>query len=448
MFKKILVANRGEIAVRVMRAARELGIKTVAVYSEADKDALHVEYADEAFPIGPAPAALSYLHIPNIINAAVQTGAEAIHPGYGFLSENHHFAEVCATWHLTFIGPPPAAIEQMGVKAQARQLMQRAGVPVVPGTEGPVTSLEEARATADAIGYPVMVKASFGGGGRGIRVVERREELEEALERASREAKSAFGQGDVYLEKYLHNPRHIEIQVLADAHGRIVTLGERESSIQRRRQKLLEEAPSVAVNEDLRRRMSEAAVRAAAAVGYTSAGTLEFLLDQDGSFYFMEMNTRIQVEHPVTEMVTGIDIVKEQLCVAAGYPLTVPEGPVALRGWSIECRINAEDPAQGFRPSPGRISRWREPGGPWVRVDAGMREGLAVQSFYDSLLAKVVTWGRDRAEAVARMRRALAEFEVEGVKTTLDLHRRLMEDEDFQAGRIHVNFLAERVPGA
>lgn len=442
------MANRGEIAIRVMRAARELGIKTVAVYSEADKDALHVEYADEAFPIGPAPAALSYLHIPNIINAAVQTGAEAIHPGYGFLAENHHFAEVCATWHLVFIGPPPSAIEQMGIKAQARQLMQKAGVPVVPGTDGPVRTLEEALAIAEQIGYPVMVKASYGGGGRGIRVVERREELAEALERASREAKSAFGHGDVYVEKYLQNPRHIEIQVLADGHGRVVSLGERESSIQRRRQKLLEEAPSVAVSPELRQQMSAAAIRAAQAVGYTTAGTLEFLLDEHGRFYFMEMNTRIQVEHPVTEMVTGIDIVKEQLKVAAGYPLSVDQEAVEIRGWSLECRVNAEDPEQGFRPSPGLVQRWREPAGPGVRVDAGIREGLTVQSFYDSLMAKVVTWGRDREEAVARMRRALSEFEVEGVKTTLPLHQRLMEDEAFRAGRIHVNFLAERIPGA
>lgn len=448
LFTKILVANRGEIAIRIMRAARELGVKTVAVYSEADKDALHVQYADEAYPIGPAPATLSYLHIPNIINAAVQTGAEAIHPGYGFLSENHHFAAVCKTWGLVFIGPPPDAIEKMGIKAQARQVMSQAGVPVVPGTEGTISDGHEAAAIAERIGYPILVKASFGGGGRGIRVVERPDELSGALEAASREAKSAFGQGDVYLEKYLHNPRHIEIQVLADAQGNVVTLGERESSLQRRRQKVIEEAPSVAVTEAIRQAMSEASARAARAVGYTSAGTLEFLLDEAGHFYFMEMNTRVQVEHAVTEMVTGIDIVKEQIRVASGEPLDVRQEDVRLNGWSLECRINAEDPDEGFRPSPGQVVVWREPGGPGVRVDSGAGPGYQVQPFYDSLLAKLVTWGRNRDEAVRRMRRALTEFEVEGVKTTIGMHRLLMEDEAFAAGDIHINFLAERIRGA
>lgn len=448
LFTKILVANRGEIAIRVMRAARELGVKTVAVYSEADKEALHVQYADEAYPIGPAPATLSYLHIPNIINAAVQTGAEAVHPGYGFLSENHHFAAVCKTWGLVFIGPPAGAIEQMGIKAQARHVMSQAGVPVVPGTDGTVSDIREAGPVAERIGYPILVKASFGGGGRGIRVVERADELAGALEAASREAKSAFGQGDVYLEKYLHNPRHIEIQVLADEQGNVVTLGERESSLQRRRQKVIEEAPSVAVTQAIREAMSDASARAARAVGYTSAGTLEFLLDDEGHFYFMEMNTRIQVEHAVTEMVTGVDIVKEQIRVAAGEPLGVRQEDVHLNGWSIECRINAEDPDEGFRPSPGQVVVWREPGGPGVRVDAGAGPGYQVQPFYDSLLAKLVTWGRNREEAVQRMRRALSEFEVEGVKTTLGMHRLLMEDEAFAAGRIHINFLAERMRGA
>jgi acetyl-CoA carboxylase biotin carboxylase subunit len=448
LFKKILVANRGEIAVRVMRAAREMGIKTVAVYSEADRDALHVRYADEAFPIGPAPSVQSYLHIPNVINAAVQTGAEAIHPGYGFLSENHRFAEVCAIWGLTFIGPPPEAIRLMGIKDQARSRMQEAGVPVVPGSRGAVRSLAEARQVAETIGFPLLVKAAGGGGGRGIRVVERPEQLEEALERAGREAKSAFGNGDLYLERYLKNPRHIEIQVLADQHGHVVTLGERESSLQRRRQKILEEAPSVALDPDLRARMSAAAREAARAVDYTSAGTMEFLLDDQGQFYFMEMNTRVQVEHPVTEMITGIDIVKEQIRVAAGEPLSFREEDIELRGWAIECRINAEDPAQQFRPSPGRITRYQVPDGPFVRVDSGAEAGTEIQPFYDSLLAKVITWGRDRSEAVDRMRRALWEFQIEGVKTTLDLHRQLMEDEDFRAGRIHTNFLAERIPGA
>ncbi|MCL8207604.1 MAG: acetyl-CoA carboxylase biotin carboxylase subunit [Actinomycetia bacterium] len=448
MFKKILVANRGEIAIRVMRAARELGIKTVAVYSEADRDALHVRYADEAFPIGPAPAVHSYLHIPNIINAAVQTGAEAIHPGYGFLSENHRFADVCRIWGITFIGPSPAAIERMGIKAQARETMRAAGVPVVPGSPGVVTSVEEAERLAAEIGYPVLVKASGGGGGRGIRIVESPDQLAESLERARREALSAFGNGDLYLEKYLRNPRHIEIQVLADTHGHIVTLGERESSLQRRRQKILEEAPSTALTPELRAAMSQAAVAAARAVEYTSAGTIEFLLDDQGQFYFMEMNTRIQVEHAVTEMVTGIDIVKEQIRIAAGEPLSFDQSQVELRGWAIECRINAEDPDQQFRPSPGTVTAWELPAGPGVRVDSGAGPGTQVQPFYDSLLAKLVTWGRDRDEAIARMRRALDEFVIEGVKTTRELHRRLMDDPDFQAGRLSTNFLAERVPGA
>ncbi|MCY0907872.1 MAG: ATP-grasp domain-containing protein, partial [Sulfobacillus thermotolerans] len=349
MFKKILIANRGEIAIRVMRAARELGIKTVAVYSDADKDALHVKYADEAFPIGPAPSNLSYLHIPNIINAAIQTGAEAIHPGYGFLSENHHFAAVCQTWGLKFIGPPADAIEKMGIKAQARQMMIQAGVPVVPGTVGAVDDIAAAQKVAEEIGYPIMVKASFGGGGRGIRVVDSPEELANALESASREAKSAFGQGDVYIEKFLRKPRHIEIQVIADSQGNVVTLGERESSLQRRRQKVMEEAPSCAMTPALREQMSEAARRAAQAVHYTSAGTLEFLLDDDGHFYFMEMNTRVQVEHACTEMITGVDIVKEQIRVAAGLPLSIRQEDVVLSGWSIECRLNAEDPEHLFR---------------------------------------------------------------------------------------------------
>lgn len=448
LFKKILVANRGEIAIRIMRAARELGVQTVAVYSDADQEALHVRYADESFPIGPAPSTLSYLHIPNIINAAVQTGAEAIHPGYGFLSENHHFAAICKTWGLVFIGPPADAIEKMGIKAQARQVMKEAGVPVVPGTVGTVEDGAQALAVAETLGYPILVKASYGGGGRGIRVVAGPDELEDALERASREAKSAFGQGDVYLEKYLSNPRHIEIQVLADQLGNVVTLGERESSLQRRRQKVLEEAPSVAVTEIIRQRMSEASARAAKAVHYSSAGTLEFLLDDEGNFYFMEMNTRVQVEHPVTEWVTGVDIVKEQIRIAAGLPLSISQEDVEMRGWSIECRINAEDPEQGFRPSPGRVEVWREPGGPGVRVDSGAGPGYQVQPFYDSLLAKLVVWGQTREEAIARMKRALWEFEVEGVKTTIGMHLKLMEDEAFAAGAIHTNFLAERLSGA
>ena len=431
-----------------MRAARQLGVKTVAVYSEADRDAVHVRYADEAFPIGPAQSVHSYLHIPNIINAAVQTGAEAIHPGYGFLSENHRFAEVCGIWNLTFIGPPAEAIRLMGIKDQARATMAAAGLPVVPGSQGAVASLDEARVVAESVGLPLLVKASGGGGGRGIRIVETMDQLEEAWERAGREAASAFGNGDLYLERYLKNPRHIEIQIIADKYGHVASLGERESSIQRRRQKILEEAPSPAVDPELRRRMSEAAREAAHAVGYHSAGTMEFLLDDEGRFYFMEMNTRVQVEHAVTEMVTGVDIVKEQIRVAAGEPLSIEGDHLELVGWSLECRINAEDPEQQFRPSPGLITRYDVPQGPWVRIDSGADAGTEVQPFYDSLLAKVVTWGRDRDEAVARMARALSEFRIEGVKTTLELHGQLLQDPEFRAGHIHTNFLGERIPGA
>ncbi|MDA8197865.1 MAG: acetyl-CoA carboxylase biotin carboxylase subunit [Thermaerobacter sp.] len=448
MFKKILVANRGEIAMRVLRAARELGVQTVAVYSEADRDALHVRYADERFPIGPAPSSESYLHIPNVINAAVQTGAEAIHPGYGFLSENHRFAEVCRIWNLKFIGPPPAAIEHMGDKAAARRTMAQAGVPVIPGSDGVVASVEDARRAAERIGYPLLVKASGGGGGRGIRIVESADQLAESFERAAREAQSSFSNADVYLERFIANPRHIEIQILADEHGHVVTLGERESSLQRRRQKIMEEAPSPALTPELRAAMSEAAVLAARAVDYTSAGTLEFLLDEDGRFYFMEMNTRVQVEHAVTEMVTGIDIVKEQITIAAGEPLSFGQQDVQMSGWSIECRINAEDPEHQFRPSPGTVTKWVPALGPGVRVDEGAYPGYQVQPFYDSLLAKLVVWGRDRQEAVARMRRALYEFQVEGVHTTVGLHRQLMEDPAFVAGELSTHFLADRIAGA
>jgi acetyl-CoA carboxylase biotin carboxylase subunit len=448
LFKKILVANRGEIAMRILRAAKDLGIKTVAVYSEADREALHVRHADERFPIGPAPASESYLHIPNVINAAVQTGAEAIHPGYGFLSENHRFAEVCRIWNLKFIGPSPDAIERMGDKAAARRTMAQAGVPVIPGSEGVIHSIDEAKRVAEQVGYPLLVKASGGGGGRGIRIVETPEQLAESLDRASREAQSSFSNPDVYLERFIPNPRHIEIQVLADEHGNVVTLGERESSLQRRRQKVMEEAPSPALTPEIRAAMSEAAVVAARAVNYTSAGTLEFLLDEDGRFYFMEMNTRIQVEHAVTEMVTGIDIAKEQIRIAAGEPLSFSQRDVQLNGWAIECRINAEDPEHQFRPSPGTVTRWEPALGPGVRVDEGAYPGYQVQPFYDSLLAKLITWGRDRDEAVARMRRALDEFQVEGVHTTLPLHRQLMEDPEFVAGHLSTHFLADRIPGA
>jgi acetyl-CoA carboxylase biotin carboxylase subunit len=446
LFRKVLVANRGEIAVRVIRACRELGVRTVAVYSEADKDALHVRLADEAYPIGPASARQSYLNIPNLMNAVSQSGADAVHPGYGFLSENASFAQVCDVWGVTFIGPRPDAIAKMGVKSVARDTVAQAGVPVIPGSEGVVTDFDEARRIAERIGYPVMVKAAAGGGGRGIRVAEDEAALRESLERAAQEAKASFGEGSLYLEKFLVNPRHVEVQVFADRTGRVVALGERECSVQRRRQKLVEEAPSPAVTPALRRAMAEAACRAAAAVGYENAGTVEFLLDEDGRFYFIEMNTRIQVEHGVTELVTGVDLVKLQILVAAGEPLPFAEDLVAPVGHAIECRINAEDPAREFRPSPGTITVYEPPGGPGVRLDAGVVAGSTISPFYDSLVAKLMTWGRDREEARRRMVRALGEFRVEGIHTTIPMHLRLMADEDFVAGAVHTNWLEGRLP--
>ncbi|MDA8066960.1 MAG: acetyl-CoA carboxylase biotin carboxylase subunit [Thermaerobacter sp.] len=443
MFKKVLVANRGEIAVRIIRACRDLGLRTVAVYSEVDKEAPHVHLADEAHLIGGAQEAKSYLDMAALMRAVTDSGADAIHPGYGFLSENHRFAEVCRAWGITFIGPDPGAIEEMGVKARAKERMRAAGVPVAPGSDGTLRDPSEAAEVARRIGYPVLVKASAGGGGRGIRVVHDEQELAQAMERAAAEAQAYFGDGQLYLEKYLPDPRHIEIQVLADAHGRVASLGERESSMQRRRQKILEEAPAVPVDAALRRRMGEAAAKAAAAVGYKSAGTVEFLLDRDGSFYFMEMNTRVQVEHPCTELVTGVDIVAEQLRVAMGEPLDLPEA-VEPSGWAVECRVNAEDPERNFLPCPGTITAYEAPGGPWVRVDSGVSAGSVVSPFYDSLLAKVITWGRDRTQALDRMRRALQEFRVEGITTTIPLHLKLLEDPDFRRGEYHINFLEQR----
>lgn len=445
MFQKILVANRGEIAVRVIRAARELGIRTVAIYSEADKDALHVRMADEAYPVGEAPSRQSYLNIPNIMQAVTLSGADAVHPGYGFLSENAAFASVCDVWGVTFIGPRPESMALVGVKARARQVAAEAGVPVVPGSPGTVADLEEARKVAAEIGYPVLIKATAAGGGRGIRVAEREAELAEALERAAGEAQSAFGDGAVYLEKYLTRPRHVEVQVLADRHGHVVAFGERECSLQRRRQKLIEEAPSVAVTPELRQTMCEAAIRIAQAVGYENAGTVEFLVDDEHRFYFIEMNARIQVEHGVTELVTGYDLVKAQILVAMGEPLDV-NGPVlSPHGWAIECRINAEDPWREFRPSPGTIATFDLPGGPGVRVDSGFTAGSTIPPYYDSLLAKLMVWGRDREEARQRMLRALSEFRVEGVRTTIPLHERLLRDEAFRDGRIHTGFLEEHL---
>ena len=445
MFQKILIANRGEIAVRIIRACRELGIRTVAVYSEADADALHVAMADEAYCIGPPPAPRSYLHIPSLIEAASKAGVDAIHPGYGFLSENAHFAAVCKTWGIEFIGPSPEAIETMGLKSLAREAMRRAGVPVVPGSEGTVDDEDEALRIARDIGYPVLVKAAAGGGGRGIRVARDEQELVQALASARREAESTFGNGAVYLEKFLEEPRHIEIQVIADKHGHTLHLGERECSVQRRRQKLIEEAPSPAMTPELRQRMAEAAIRAAEAVEYVGAGTVEFLVDRDGNFYFIEMNTRIQVEHPVTELVTGIDLVKEQIRVAAGEPLSFTQDQVEFRGWAMECRINAEDPGNRFLPSPGTITLWEPPGGPGVRLDAGFRAGTTVQPFYDSLVGKLIVWGRDRQEAIARMRRALDEFRIEGIRTTIPLYREILQRDDFRQGRFHTRWLEEEV---
>ena len=446
MYHKVLVANRGEIAVRVIRACRELGVRTVAVYSEADRDALHVRLADEAELIGPAPATQSYLAVPAILAAAARTHAEAIHPGYGFLSENAHFASVCKTWGLDFIGPEPETIERMGSKTAARQRMQQVGVPIIPGTPG--ACLEpEALAAAEGIGYPVLIKAAAGGGGRGIRVARSAQELRDAFGAAGREAASAFANSELYVERYLENPRHVEVQILADRHGHTLHLYERESSLQRRRQKVLEEALSPALTPDLRAKMAEAALEAARAVHYIGAGTVEFLVDQDGRFYFIEMNTRIQVEHPTTEWITGVDLVKEQLRVAAGEPLTYTQADIQPRGWSVECRINAEDPDHRFAPSPGTITRWIPPSGAWVRVDDGAYAGYTVQPYYDSLLCKVVTWGRDRPEALARMARALREFEVEGIQTTVGMHRRLVEDPDFVAGRYHTAWLEQTFMG-
>jgi acetyl-CoA carboxylase biotin carboxylase subunit len=440
MFKKVLIANRGEIALRIISACRELGIKTVAVYSEADAHSLHVRFADEEVCIGPARSTESYLNIPSIISAAEITGADAIHPGYGFLAESAYFAEVSEACRIRFIGPSPRAIRLMGDKSLARSTMMKARVPVLPGSAGPVESAEKALAVAKEIGFPVMLKASAGGGGKGMRAVENEEGLGKAYYAAQREAEAAFGSGDVYLEKFLPNPRHVEIQVMGDARGNLVHLGERECSIQRRHQKLLEEAPSPGVSERLREKMGRVAIQSAQAVGYVGAGTVEFLLDANDRFYFMEMNTRIQVEHPVTEMVTGSDLVKDQIRVAAGEPLGYRQKDVVVRGASIECRINAEDPVS-FVPSPGTIHAFHIPGGPGVRVDTAAHAECQVSPHYDSLIAKLVVHGRDRAEAIARMRRCLSLTVIEGVKTNVPLHRRILDDPDFRAGRYSTRFL-------
>ena len=440
-FGKVLIANRGEIAVRVIRACRELGIKTVAVFSEADRESLHVLLADEAVPIGPPPATESYLVIDKLIAAARATGAEAVHPGYGFLAENAKFAQACLDAGLTFIGPPPAAIRAMGDKMAARRVAIKMGVPVVPGTEQPVADDAEAARVAERVGYPVMVKAAMGGGGKGMRLVRAPGDLAGALRAARSEAGAAFGDAAVYIERYVEEPRHIEIQVLADAHGGVVYLGERECSIQRRHQKLVEESPSPFVTPEMRRRMGEAACRVAAAVGYVNAGTVEFLVDRERNFYFLEMNTRLQVEHPVTELVTGRDLVKDQLRIAAGEKLGFGQDDVALHGWAIECRVNAEDPFAGFIPSPGTVVGLRAPGGPWVRDDTGVYAGCTIPRFYDTLMAKLIVWGPDREAAIARMTRALGEYKVAGVQTTIPILERIIRHPDFVAGRLSTGFM-------
>jgi len=444
VFKKILVANRGEIALRVMRACKELGIPTVAVHSEADEEALHVKFADESVCIGPAPGAASYLNVRAIITACELTGADALHPGYGFLAENAEFAEICAVHNITFIGPTGEMMRLMGNKAQARKMMQKAGVPVVPGTDGPVDDIESAKVEAERIGYPVMIKASAGGGGKGMRIARDPASLVDNFAIASGEAEAAFGNGEVYLEKLLIEPRHIEFQILGDSHGSVVHLGERDCSIQRRHQKLIEESPSPAVDDDLRARMGKAAVDGARGIGYASAGTIEFLLDARGGFYFMEMNTRIQVEHPVTELVTGIDLVKEQIRVAAGERLNVTQDKLHLRGHAIECRINAEDPAKDFAPRPGTVTELYVPGGPGVRVDTHVFSGYAIPPYYDSMIAKLLTHGSTREEALARMRRALSEFVIEGVTTTIPFHIEMMDDPDFVSGDFDTGTLERR----
>ena len=447
MFKKILIANRGEIAVRVIRACRELGILSVAVFSDVDRAALHVRKADEAYHIGPAAATESYLNISKILNVAKLAGADAIHPGYGFLSENAKFAQACAEAGVKFIGPTATSMEMMGSKTRARQAMQNAGVPLVPATSTGLQSSTEAEEVAAHIGYPVMLKAAAGGGGKGMRLVLSREELKSALESAQSEAQRAFGDGEVYIEKAIVDPRHIEIQVLADEHGNCVYLGERECSLQRRHQKVLEESPSPFVDPDMRRRMGETAVRVAKAAGYTNAGTVEFLVDQNKHFYFLEMNTRLQVEHPVTELVTGLDLVHLQVHIAAGEKLPFTQNDVRLRGHAIECRIYAEDPDNNYFPSPGKITLLLAPSGPGIRRDSGMYEGWTVPIDYDPLLAKLIGYGTDREQAISRLVRALNEYFVGGIKTNISLFRRILNDPDFQAGKIHTGYLDKLLNG-
>ncbi|MCX5928805.1 acetyl-CoA carboxylase biotin carboxylase subunit [Synechococcus sp. UW140] len=439
--KKLLIANRGEIALRIIRTCREMGINTVAVYSTVDRTALHVQMADEAVCVGDPPSSRSYLNIPNIIAAATSRGADAIHPGYGFLAENDRFAEICNAHGLTFVGPSPESIREMGDKSTAKATMQRVGVPTIPGSEGLLENPEEAAELAESMGYPVMIKATAGGGGRGMRFVRSSEELESLYRAAQGEAEAAFGNPGLYMEKFIDRPRHVEVQILADRFGEVVHLGERDCSIQRRHQKLLEEAPGPGLDPIIRARMGDAAVSAARSIGYEGAGTVEFLLDATGQFYFMEMNTRIQVEHPVTEVVTGIDLIAEQLRIAAGEPLRFRQEDIQLRGHAIECRINAEDPRNNFRPAPGTITGWLPPGGPGVRFDSHVYTGYEIPPFYDSLIGKLIVWGEDRPAALRRMRRALSECAVIGVPTTIEFHLALLDRPEFQRGEVHTKFV-------
>ncbi len=442
MFKKVLIANRGEIAIRVMRACRELGVKTVAVYSEVDKHALFAKYADEAHYIGAAPASQSYLNMDNILEVAHKTGAQAIHPGYGFLAENPEFAMRCEQEGITFIGPTSKAIESVGSKIAAKKTMKAAGIPVIPGSENGIKDFDEALKIAESVGYPVIVKASAGGGGIGMKVVRKNTELIQMIESARSVAKSTFGDATVFIEKYLEEPRHIEFQILADSYGRIIHVGDRECSIQRRHQKLIEESPSPIMTPELRRRMGADAIKAAAAINYTNAGTIEFLYSK-GKYYFLEMNTRLQVEHPITEVVTGVDLAKEQLRIAAGEKLSYSQEDIKQVGCAIECRLNAEDPLNNFTPSPGKLRRYRSSGGPGVRVDSGVHTGYTITPFYDSLISKLTVWGRDRSEAIARMKRALYEYIIVGVTTNIPFHKAVMNNEHFQRGELTTHFIED-----
>lgn len=441
MIEKILIANRGEIAVRVIRACREMGIRTVAVYSEADKDALHTQLADEAVCIGPAPSAESYLNMQNIISATLVSGADAIHPGFGFLSENSKFAELCEQCKITYIGPDSKVISALGNKSVARNTMVAAGVPVIPGSKEPVYTVEEGEKIAGKIGYPVIVKAALGGGGKGMRVAQTPDEFQASFQTAQKEAQMAFGDGTMYLEHFVEHPRHIEFQILADKYGNVVHLGERDCSIQRNHQKMIEESPCEVISDELRARMGEAAVKAAKAAGYENAGTIEFLLDKEGRFYFMEMNTRIQVEHPVTEWVTGVDLVKEQIRIASGLPLSCKQEDIHLTGHAIECRINAENPAKGFRPSPGTITDMYFPGGKGIRIDSAVYSGYTIPPYYDSMIAKVIVWAKNRTEAIRKMQSALGEVIIEGIDTNVDYQYEILEHPDFQSGNTDVEFI-------